>query len=63
MNKLTYKDIKPQVKRLKDFLKEKEIILKLGHCYEAVSVMYGYPNWDTFSAHLKKNEQLLGNSE
>lgn len=60
---LGYEDIKKQVKALRVFLKEKDTSVCLGHCYEAVSKMYGYANWDTFSAILKKNSELFGISK
>ena len=55
---MKYEDAKRQVNALRAYLKEKEIILTLGHCYECLARIYGYQNWDTFCAILKKNEGL-----
>lgn len=31
--------------------------IKLGYLYEGISKLYGYPNWDTFSAILKRENK------
>jgi len=43
-------DPKQQAHILKKYLNEKAIKIKLGHAYEAIAKINGYPNWDTFSA-------------
>lgn len=45
--------MKDMANKMKSALKEFEYNVKLGHCYEVLSVMYGYKNWDTFCAILK----------
>ena len=54
---MNYIKIKNQVKIMRSFFKEKDILLCLGHCYELVALMNGFENWDTFRAHLKKLEK------
>jgi hypothetical protein len=45
--------LKTQAHSLKKYLKEKGIDLKLGHAYEAIANIHGYPNWDTCVASYK----------
>lgn len=45
--------LKTQAHSLKKYLKEKGIDLKLGHAYEAIAKIHGYPNWDTCVASYK----------
>ena len=33
---------------------------KMAHLYEFAAKLYGYENWDTFSAILENNDKILG---
>ena len=47
---------KRQAELLKKYLNEKEIEIGHSQCLHAVSRMYGYKDWNTFSAVIKKLE-------
>jgi len=51
-------DPKLQAKIIKSFLAEKEIEMKLGHCYELLSKIHGFENWDTYCAVLKRGKDV-----
>lgn len=36
---------------------------KMAHLYEFAAKIYGYENWDTFSAILERNDERLGRIE
>ncbi len=50
--------IKRQVKVIRDFLAANEISLNQSSAYNCVSKMYGFENWNTFSAFLNKKEVM-----
>jgi Glyoxalase superfamily protein len=47
------KSIKAQAKLLKDFVNEKYPDFKLSNAYQAISIMYGFKDWNFLSAYLK----------
>ena len=53
------KDPKKQAAILKEYFKSKNIDVKLSYCYEAISKMHGYENWNTYSAILKRGINQL----
>lgn len=60
--------IKKRVKAFWDKGKEKEgIKYKIAHLYEFAAKLYGYENWDTFSAILllndKNRKEFLNNKD
>jgi len=50
-------EVKIKAKKLKAYFLSKNIEVKLGYCYEALSILNGFPNWDTYCAWLKKGEK------
>lgn len=51
--------IKSQAKLLKDFLSEGGNEIKLGSCYQAISIMNGFKDWNQFSAFLKSQDEAV----
>ena len=49
------KDPKKQAHILQVYLKALGHDVKLGWCYEAISLIRGYANWNTYSALYNKN--------
>lgn len=53
---VTVELIKKQAKRMQLVFACRGVDLKLAHCYEALSVMHGHKDWNTFCAYLKNNK-------
>lgn len=49
--------LKKQAKLLQDFIRQKySIKINLSFCYQVLSNLYGYKDWNVLSAKIKEND-------
>jgi hypothetical protein len=60
---LTQLKYKKQAKRLKKFFESRGTDIKMGHSFDAISVMYGHMNWNTLLGMAKRESEEGDDSE
>ena len=55
---ITKETLKKQVQRLRATLLEAKTVIGQSTAYHLLSIVYGFKNWNTLSAMLKREEEL-----